>query len=432
MNTQFLLDPARGELYRRALLVGVLLTGVIAGLIVLSSQEAADFLREGPARLTGLEGSTLRIVLGVGTLVATVLAVVALWPRAGIGNVVAGAAAIGVGLFLIHGLMMPAAGLFAAAVGTEVATRIPRERLRHVGPRSYPVPWAIGAVGAVAGLIGLVWLTVWLVQPFFDEGETLNEELGFAIAGAEDDDDEQSAAPAEDAASDAAAGDEAPDDSGDDTATQAEPEADESAQTSAAAQSEATEDTAEDGDVEEAAADDSGADSAEDTAEDADDEPAAAEQSEASEAPAADEPAAEEPAAEEPEAEEPPAEEPAAEEPPAERTGRLVSRGELMGADDFHTGSGDVLLVIGPDGEVILRFQDYAVRNGPDLHVYLTPDPNGDVHVEGAISLGPIKATQGSVNYEVPADVDPDSFRAAVIYCVPFQVTFATAVLAGA
>ena len=97
MNTQFLLDPARGELYRRALLVGVLLTGVIAGLIVLSSQEAADFLREGPARLTGLEGSTLRVVLGVGTLVATVLAVVALWPRAGIGNVVAGAAAIGRG-----------------------------------------------------------------------------------------------------------------------------------------------------------------------------------------------------------------------------------------------------------------------------------------------------------------------------------------------
>ena len=103
-----------------------------------------------------------------------------------------------------------------------------------------------------------------------------------------------------------------------------------------------------------------------------------------------------------------------------------------MGADEFHTGSGDVLLVIGPDGDVILRFQDYAVRNGPDLHVYLTPDPGGDVHVDGAISLGPVKATQGSVNYEVPSDVDPDSFRAAVIYCVPFRVVFATALLEGA
>ena len=413
MNTQFLLDPARGELYRRALLVGVLLTGIIAGLIVLSSQEAADFLREGPARLTGLEGSTLRIVLGVGTLVATVLAVLALWPRAGIGNVVAGAAAIGVGLFLIHGLMMPAAGLFAAAVGTEVATRIPRERLRHVGPRSYPIPWAIGAVGAVVGLITLVWLTVWLVQPFFDEGETLNEDLGFTIAGVEDEEDDGDAATTEAAdaeqstatQSTAAADDTASDDSDEAPAEQAA-DAEEDAETSTATQSTAaTKD------------DDAGDDEAADATSDE-----SAEQSAA----------ADEPAATEPETEEPAAAEPEAEEPPAENQGRLVSRGELMGADDFHTGSGDVLLVIGPDGEVILRFQDYAVRNGPDLHVYLTPDPGGDVHVDGAISLGPVKATQGSVNYEVPADVDLDSFRAAVIYCVPFQVTFATAVLDGA
>ncbi|MCY3919255.1 MAG: DM13 domain-containing protein [Chloroflexi bacterium] len=421
MTTQFLLDPARGEQYRRALLVGVLLTGVIAGLLVLSSQAAADFLREGPARLTGLEGSSLRIVLGVGTLVATVVAVAALWPRAGIANIVGGAVAIAVGLFLVHGVMMPAAGLFAAAVGTEVATRIPRERLRRAGPRSQPIFWAIGGVGAVVALVAVVWLTVWLVQPFFDEGETLDEELGFAIAGVDDEEDEQSAAPAEEAASDqsAAAEEDASDgettaaeqsaaaveedDAPDEAAAQAEPDGEESAQASAA-QAEATEDTTED--------------AAEDTTE------------------AADEPAAEEPAAEEPAAEDPPAEEPAAEEPeeeaqPAERTGRLVSQGELMGADEFHTGSGDVLLVISPDGDVILRFQDYAVRNGPDLHVYLTPDPGGDVHVDGAISLGPVKATQGSVNYEVPPDVDPDSFRAAVIYCVPFRVVFATALLEG-
>lgn len=422
MTTQFLLDPARGEQYRRALLVGVLLTGVIAGLLVLSSQAAADFLREGPARLTGLEGSSLRIVLGVGTLAATVVAVAALWPRAGIANILGGAAAIGVGLFLVHGVMMPAAGLFAAAVGTEVATRIPRERLRRAGPRSQPIFWAIGGVGAVVALVAVVWLTVWLVQPFFDEGETLDEELGFAIAGVDDEEDEQSAAPAEDAAPEqqAAAEEDAADggttaaeqsaaavvedDAPDEAAAQAKPDGDESAQASEAAQAEATEDTTED--------------AAEDTTE------------------AADEPAAEEPAAEKPAAEDPPAEEPAAEEPeeeaqPAERTGRLVSQGELMGADEFHTGSGDVLLVISPDGDVILRFQDYAVRNGPDLHVYLTPDPGGDVHVDGAISLGPVKATQGSVNYDVPADVDPDSFRAAVIYCVPFRVVFATALLEG-
>ena len=115
--------------------------------------------------------------------------------------------------------------------------------------------------------------------------------------------------------------------------------------------------------------------------------------------------------------------------PAAERTGRLFSSGTLMGTDAFHTGSGDVLLVSDPDGNLLLRFQEYSVRNGPDLFVYLTPDPEGDVHADGAVNLGAIRATSGFVNYEVPADVDPAAFRAAVIYCRAFSVTFAVAEL---
>ena len=113
----------------------------------------------------------------------------------------------------------------------------------------------------------------------------------------------------------------------------------------------------------------------------------------------------------------------------AERAGSLISSGVLMGTDAFHTGSGDVLLVSDPDGNLILRFQEYSVRNGPDLFVYLTPDPEGNVHADGAVNLGAIRATSGFVNYEVPADVDPASFRAAVIYCRAFSVTFAVAEL---
>ena len=109
-------------------------------------------------------------------------------------------------------------------------------------------------------------------------------------------------------------------------------------------------------------------------------------------------------------------------------TGELIAQGELMGVDDFHTGSGQVLLVRAPDGSLILRFQDYEVRNGPGLFIYLTPDPGGDVHADGAIELEKIKATRGFVNYDVPADVDPTTFKAAVIYCKPFGVVFATAV----
>lgn len=125
----------------------------------------------------------------------------------------------------------------------------------------------------------------------------------------------------------------------------------------------------------------------------------------------------------------PPATEAPATPAAASGQGLLISMGELMGADMFHTGSGQVLLVRAPDGSVILRFQDYAVRNGPDLFIYLTPDPDGDVGVDGTIELSAIRATSGNVNYEVPADVDPSTFRAAVIWCKAFAVLFAHAEL---
>lgn len=113
----------------------------------------------------------------------------------------------------------------------------------------------------------------------------------------------------------------------------------------------------------------------------------------------------------------------------ASAAGSVVSMGELNGVDSFHTGSGQVLLVRAPDGAAVLRFEDYAVRNGPDLRIYLTPDPDGDVFADGAVDLGPIKATRGNVNYDVPPGVDLASFRTAVVYCFGFRVTFATAAL---
>ncbi len=109
--------------------------------------------------------------------------------------------------------------------------------------------------------------------------------------------------------------------------------------------------------------------------------------------------------------------------------GMLVASGELVGADSFHAGSGRVLLLRGPDGTDLLRFEHYEVRNGPNLHVFLTPDPGGDVHADGALDLGEVRATRGNVNYELPPGADLGSFRFAVIYCVPFRVVFATAEL---
>ena len=105
----------------------------------------------------------------------------------------------------------------------------------------------------------------------------------------------------------------------------------------------------------------------------------------------------------------------------------VILAGEVVGADDFHTGSGRVaILEVGP-GSYVLRFEDFSVLNGPDLRVYLSPDPSG--YATGAVELGKLKATDGSFNYDLPAGIDPRTFQSVVIWCQPFEVQFAHAEL---
>ncbi|MEO8273251.1 MAG: DM13 domain-containing protein [Chloroflexota bacterium] len=101
--------------------------------------------------------------------------------------------------------------------------------------------------------------------------------------------------------------------------------------------------------------------------------------------------------------------------------------GMFTGEDDFHFGSGTASLIETAPGTWVLRFEDFSVRNGPDLYVYLSPDAEG--YAEGAIELGTLKATDGSFNHEVPAGTDVHSVRSVVIWCKQFAVQFAVAPL---
>lgn len=327
------LPPETADRFRRLLLILAALVGLATAAFLLSSQPTIDFLREGPARFLPFEGSEARMVLGIGAGIAAIVAVAALWQGVSVASLVVAAIALGAGFSLVHVVFTPTLGLVVLAVVADLAGSIQRAQLAELGPRQYPVRWAAGAVVGVIGLIVFAAISWWLASPLFDEGERVEEDLGFQVAG-------MATTPTPTQAPAATATADASDDA---TAT---PTA------TAAATAEATQ---------------------------------------------------------------------------ASGTGELIAMGELIGSDSFHTASGQVLLVRGPDGEVILRFQDFEVRNGPDLFIYLTPDPDGDVHVDGAINLSEIKATSGSVNYDVPLDVDPDSFRSAVVYCRAFAVTFATA-----
>jgi hypothetical protein len=104
--------------------------------------------------------------------------------------------------------------------------------------------------------------------------------------------------------------------------------------------------------------------------------------------------------------------------------------GTFRGSDDFHFGRGTARLIEVVPGSFVVRLEDFAVRNGPDLYVYLSPSPDG--YADGAIELGRLKADTGNQNYSVPAGILDDQAQAAsvVIWCKQFSHLFATATLA--
>jgi hypothetical protein len=105
-----------------------------------------------------------------------------------------------------------------------------------------------------------------------------------------------------------------------------------------------------------------------------------------------------------------------------------VRSGMFSGADEFHFGRGSATLLETEPGRYLVRLEDFEVRNGPDLYVYLSPSADG--YADGAVELGRLKADKGNQNYEVPPATDVEEARSVVIWCRQFSVLFAVAPLA--
>ncbi|HUG30736.1 MAG TPA: DM13 domain-containing protein [Candidatus Limnocylindria bacterium] len=112
---------------------------------------------------------------------------------------------------------------------------------------------------------------------------------------------------------------------------------------------------------------------------------------------------------------------------PAPETAGPTRSGQFTGADEFHFGGGTASLIETAPGTWTLRFEDFSVRNGPDLFVYLSPNPAG--YAADAIELGTLKATDGAFNYDIPAGTDLENVRSVIIWCKGFAVLFAVAPL---
>lgn len=98
--------------------------------------------------------------------------------------------------------------------------------------------------------------------------------------------------------------------------------------------------------------------------------------------------------------------------------------GEAMLFPRAHEVEGTVKLISLGENSVI-RFEDFKTINGPDLRVYLSADLGADDFVD----LGPIRATEGNVNYAVPAGTDTNTYRNVLIWCRAFRVLFSYAQL---
>lgn len=107
---------------------------------------------------------------------------------------------------------------------------------------------------------------------------------------------------------------------------------------------------------------------------------------------------------------------------------QVVATGSFQDADDFHRGSGQATIYQQGDTR-ILRFEEFSVTNGPDLHVLLVEniDATSAAEMGAFVDLGALKGNIGNQNYEIPADVDQSQYRGVMIYCQPFHVVFATA-----
>lgn len=115
-------------------------------------------------------------------------------------------------------------------------------------------------------------------------------------------------------------------------------------------------------------------------------------------------------------------------------TGSFIDRKNSgVGLANDH-GAGQVTIGKTAAGTFLIHFDRLNVTNGPDLHVYLAPTSTstdaGRVKQEG-VDLGSLRATEGSLNVPIPAEIATHLFRyhSVVIVCKTFSVIFTTAPL---
>lgn len=106
-------------------------------------------------------------------------------------------------------------------------------------------------------------------------------------------------------------------------------------------------------------------------------------------------------------------------------TSQQIFKGTFSGLGTFKA-SGDAELI--KDGnKYSLSFSDkFKAEIGPDTHIFFGKDGVRDEKAEIAV----LKGSEGSQNYEIPSQLNPNNYNEIWIHCNQVSVDFAKAVLA--
>jgi hypothetical protein len=102
-------------------------------------------------------------------------------------------------------------------------------------------------------------------------------------------------------------------------------------------------------------------------------------------------------------------------------TTQVMGRGQLHDVDG--SASGEVQLVVKPDGAYVLVLESFSIEAIEHTNVVLVKNTDvmatSEVDKAMLLDLGPLKATQGMQDYPIPADMAAslmDTYHAAVIW----------------
>lgn len=108
---------------------------------------------------------------------------------------------------------------------------------------------------------------------------------------------------------------------------------------------------------------------------------------------------------------------------------RVLGTAKMYNVD--REGQGTAKLYELPNGTRLIRLEDFFVSINSDLELRLSELPNPkttDDAVKGPWKLvAPLKATVGSMNYEVPKDIDVSKYQSIVIWCEITRNAYAAA-----